>query len=62
MESDRLTRWLTIGANVGVLIGIVLLIAELAQNRDMMRAQVRHELACTMTLNLQGREMPGMCR
>jgi len=43
--SDRLTRWLTIGANLGVLISLLLLIAELAQNRDMMRAQVRHELS-----------------
>ena len=45
MESDRLNRWLTLGANVGVLIGIILLIIELDQNRDMMRAQTRHELA-----------------
>ena len=45
MESDRLARWLTIGANLGVLIGLLLLITELAQNREMMRAQVRHELA-----------------
>ena len=45
MESDRLARWLTIGANLGVLIGLLLLIAELAQNREMMRAQIRHELA-----------------
>ena len=45
MESDRLNRWLTLGANVGVLIGIILLIVELDQNRDMMRAQTRHELA-----------------
>lgn len=45
MESDRVTRWLTIGANLGVLVGLLLLIAELAQNRDMMRAQIRHELA-----------------
>ncbi len=45
MESDRLNRWLTLGANVGVLIGIVLLIIELDQNRDMMRAQIRNELA-----------------
>ena len=28
----------------GVLIGLLLLIAELNQNRDMMRAQVRHDL------------------
>lgn len=45
MESERLTRWITIGANLGVLIGLLLLIVELAQNRDMMRAQIRHELA-----------------
>ena len=45
MEPDRLTRWLTLGANLGVLVGLILLIFELAQNRDMMRAQVRHDLA-----------------
>lgn len=45
MKTDRLMRWLTIGANLGVLIGLLLLIAELNQNRDMMRAQIRHELA-----------------
>jgi hypothetical protein len=45
VESDRLTRWLTIGANLGVLLGLLLLVAELKQNRDMTRAQIRHELA-----------------
>ena len=45
MESDRLNRWLTFGANVGVLIGIILLIVELGQNREMMRAQTRHNMA-----------------
>jgi len=45
VESDRLARWLTLGANLGVLAGIVLLIVELDQNRDMMRAQTRHELS-----------------
>ena len=45
MESDRLVRWLTIGANLGVLIGLLLLVAEMKQSRDMMRAQIRHELA-----------------
>ena len=45
MKDDRLMRWLTIGANLGVLIGLLLLIAELNQNREMMRAQIRHELA-----------------
>ena len=38
-------RWLTLAANVGVLVGIFLLIAELGQNRSMMRAQTRNELS-----------------
>ena len=45
MDSDRLNRWLTFGANLGVLIGIILLLVELDQNRDMMRAQTRNELS-----------------
>lgn len=53
MESDRLARWLTIGANLGVLVGLLLLIAELNQNRDMMRAQIRHELAMGIVERLQ---------
>ena len=44
MDAHWLTRWLTLGANAGVLIGLVLLIMELDQNRDLMRAQTRHEL------------------
>lgn len=52
MESNRLAQWLTIGANLGVLIGLLLLIAELKQNQDMMRAQIRHELAVEI-VNLQ---------
>ena len=45
MKGERLNWWLTITANIAVLIGIVLLIVELNQNRDMMRAQTRNELA-----------------
>ena len=45
MDSNKANRWLTLGANLGVLVGLFLLIAELNQNRDMMRAQTRHELA-----------------
>ena len=45
MNPDRLTRWLTLGANIAVLVGILLLVLELQQNRDMMRAQTRHELS-----------------
>ena len=45
LDSDRLNKWLTFGANVGVLIGIILLIVELGQNREMMRAQTRSGIA-----------------
>ena len=45
MDSKVLHRWLTLGANLAVLLGIVLLIVELDQNREQMRAQTRHELS-----------------
>ena len=45
MDSDRLNRWMTLGANVAVLAGIVLLIVELDQNHDTVRAQTRNEIS-----------------
>ena len=53
MESDRLTRWLTLAANLAVLVGIVLIIVELDQTRDMMRAQTRHDMAAGIVDLLQ---------
>ena len=50
MDSDILKKWITLGANLGVLIGIILLIIELQQNREMMRAQTRADIAA-MTIN-----------
>ena len=40
MDTDRLNRWLTLGANFGVLVGLVVLIVEIGQNTEMMRAQM----------------------
>ena len=40
---DRLNKWLTLGANVGVLIGILLLVYELNQNSELMRSQISNE-------------------
>ena len=40
MKGDVLNRWLTLGANIGVLIGIILILVELNQNADLMRAQM----------------------
>ena len=45
MNTEGWNRWLTLGANAAVLLGIALLLVELSQNRDMMRAQTRHELS-----------------
>ena len=40
MNAEKLNNWLTLGANIGVLIGLVLLIVEIQQNTEMMRAQI----------------------
>lgn len=45
MDSEQLNKWLTLGANVAVLAGIVLLIVELDQNHDTVRAQTRNEIS-----------------
>ena len=38
-------QWLSAGANVGALIGLLLIVVQLQQNRDLMRAQIRHDLS-----------------
>ena len=48
MRADSVNRWLTLGANIGVLIGIILLLAELNQNSTMMRAQTRSEVTAEL--------------
>jgi hypothetical protein len=45
MKTKRVNQWLTLGANIGVLIGIFLLLVELRQNSTMMRAQSRYEVS-----------------
>ncbi len=43
MNNDRLNRWLSLGANIGVLIGLILLVYEVRQNSELMRAQISME-------------------
>jgi hypothetical protein len=43
LNSDRLNRWLSLGANTGVLIGIVFLAIEIQQNSDLARLQFSDE-------------------
>lgn len=38
MDAEKVNRWLTLGANLGVLVGIVLILTELNQNSELMRA------------------------
>ena len=45
MGLENRGRWITVVTNLGVLAGLILLVAELGQNRDLMRAQIRHELS-----------------
>ena len=45
MDSDKLNKWLTLAANVGVIAGIVFLAIEIRQNSDAVRAQTRAQLA-----------------
>lgn len=40
MTADSANRWLTLAANIGVLVGIVLLAFELDQNADLLKAQI----------------------
>ena len=46
---DKNYNWISIGANVGVVIGIALLIYELNQNREMMKVQIRNEISNAAT-------------
>ena len=40
MIADKVNTWLSLGANIGVVIGLMLLIVEIGQNTEMMRAQI----------------------
>lgn len=45
MDSGKVNRWLTLGANIGVLVGIILILIELNQNSNLMRAQMTQSRA-----------------
>ena len=40
MSSNKFDRWMTLGANVSVLVGIILLIMEINQNNELVRVQI----------------------
>ena len=47
MDSDRLNRWLSLGANTGVLVGIIFLAVEIRQNSDLARLQFAEDRQTT---------------
>ena len=53
MDESRVGRWLAVGANVGVLFGLLLVVLQLQQNREFTRAQIRHEIAMGIVDQLQ---------
>ena len=48
MSKERLIQWIALVANCVTILGLVLVIIQLQQNRSLMRAQVRHQLASTI--------------
>jgi hypothetical protein len=48
MKNERFEWWIGFGANIAVLLGILLVIVELSQNREAVQAQTRNEIAVTL--------------
>lgn len=44
-KAEKINSWLTLSANLGVLIGLIVLIVELDQNSDLVRAQIHQARA-----------------
>lgn len=40
MDNEKLNSWLSLGANIGVVVGLILLIIEINQNTAMMQSQI----------------------
>lgn len=54
-KADRLNRWLTLGANLGVLVGLIILIVEVHQNASLTRLSIeisKNALAADIELSL----------
>ncbi len=57
---DQLNRWLTLGANIGVLLGLVMLVVEVRQNAALTRAAMdlqKNDLLVQVELSIGKREM-----
>lgn len=52
-SAPAITQWIGLAANVGGLIGLILVVLQLQQNRELTRAQIRHELSAGIVDLLQ---------
>ena len=43
MDSQKLNNWLSVIANFGVLVGILILVVEIRQNSELMRVQIEQQ-------------------
>lgn len=48
MKSDKINSWLTLIANIGVLVGLIILIIEVNQTREMNRGETRNQVAAEL--------------
>ena len=53
MNADNVNRWLTLGANIGVVLGLILLLIELDQNSDLVRAQIHQARSDAAVVRLE---------
>ncbi len=60
MKIDSFNKWLTLGANIGVVLGLIILIIEVRQNAALTRAameQQKNQLLAEIELNITRPEM-----
>ena len=55
MNADSVNKWLTLSANIGVVFGLILLLVELDQNNDLVRAQIHQARADTQAARFENR-------
>jgi hypothetical protein len=48
MSADKINKWLTLGANIAVVIGIILVALQINQNNRMMRSQTRNAITASI--------------
>ena len=55
MNADNVNKWLTLSANMGVVFGLMLLLVELDQNNDLVRAQIHQARSDTEVARFENR-------